>query len=385
MKKIFVVKHQNKMKYTQEFIQLKIPREVFIMLYSIIIFFIVCLGILIFGKIDDVVKVSGIVKTKENISNVTNIISGKIIELNYKPGQKVYKGDVLYKLDPSIYNAQKENLLTENKMLSEKINNIKILIESYYAGKFIGDKIKNDYAFIRFNSYLQTLNEYEVQKKIAEYNYDLEISRPEYLKNLNVVQQTKFSLESIDSNIKRFKANFLQELFFEKEELDVLFKKNEQDILKLNSQFEFLTIKSIHSGYVQEVSSLNIGDYIEAGKTVLNIIPNDFENYRIELIIPPKDMGKLQVGLKVKYRLSAFPFFEYKGANGEIISIDPDSRVNSSGNRYYCVYANIDRTTFENRKGESFSIRSGLETDARIVLKNSSILFYILRKMDLLW
>ncbi len=385
MKKIFVVKHQNKMKYTQEFIQLKIPREVFIMLYSIIIFFIVCLGILIFGKIDDVVKVSGIVKTKENISNVTNIISGKIIELNYKPGQKVYKGDVLYKLDPSIYNAQKENLLTENKMLSEKINNIKILIESYYAGKFIGDKIKNDYAFIRFNSYLQTLNEYEVQKKIAEYNYDLEISRPEYLKNLNVVQQTKFSLESIDSNIKRFKANFLQELFFEKEELDVLFKKNEQDILKLNSQFEFLTIKSIHSGYVQEVSSLNIGDYIEAGKTVLNIIPNDFENYRIELIIPPKDMGKLQVGLKVKYRLSAFPFFEYKGANGEIISIDPDSRVNSSGTRYYCVYANIDRTTFENRKGESFSIRSGLETDARIVLKNSSILFYILRKMDLLW
>ena len=112
---------------------------------------------------------------------------------------------------------------------------------------------------------------------------------------------------------------------------------------------------------------------------------NDFENFRIELIIPPKDMGKLQVGLKVKYRLSAFPFFEYKGANGEIISIDPDSRVNSSGNRYYCVYANIDRTTFENRKGESFSIRSGLETDARIVLKNSSILFYILRKMDLLW
>ena len=264
-------------------------------------------------------------------------------------------------------------------------HSLKILIESYYAEKFIGDIIKNDYAFIRFNSYLQTLNEYEVQKKIAKYNYDLEISKTEYLKNLNVVQQNKFSLESIDSNIKRFKANFLQELFSEKEELNVLFKKNEQDILKLNSQFEFLTIKSIHSGYVQEVSSLNIGDYIEAGKTVLNIIPNDFENFRIELIIPPKDMGKLQVGLKVKYRLSAFPFFEYKGANGEIISIDPDSRVNSSGNRYYCVYANIDRTTFENRKGESFSIRSGLETDARIVLKNSSILFYILRKMDLLW
>ncbi|MBQ7904995.1 MAG: HlyD family efflux transporter periplasmic adaptor subunit [Spirochaetaceae bacterium] len=385
MKKIFVVKHQNKMKYTQEFIQLKIPREVFIMLYSIIIFFIVCLCILIFGNIDDVIKVSGIVRTKDNISNVTNIISGKIIELNYKPGQKVNKGDVLYKLDPSIYNAQKENLLTENETLSEKINNIEILIESYYAEKFIGDIIKNDYAFIRFNSYLQTLNEYEVQKKIAKYNYDLEISKTEYLKNLNVVQQNKFSLESIDSNIKRFKANFLQELFSEKEELNVLFKKNEQDILKLNSQFEFLTIKSIHSGYVQEVSSLNIGDYIEAGKTVLNIIPNDFENFRIELIIPPKDMGKLQVGLKVKYRLSAFPFFEYKGANGEIISIDPDSRVNSSGNRYYCVYANIDRTTFENRKGESFSIRSGLETDARIVLKNSSILFYILRKMDLLW
>lgn len=384
MKKVFVLKHQDRMKYTKEFLQLKIPTEIFIVLYSIILFIILCLLILIFVKIDDVIKVSGVVKTKENVSNVTNVIAGKIIELNYKPSQKVNKGDVLYKLDPSIYNVQKTNLLTENEVLKEKIKNIDILITSFFKGYFVGDMKLDEIAYIRFDAYIKTLNEFYVQLEIAKYQYDIETKRPEYLINKNSIQQANFSVQTINSNIERYKANFLQQIYSEKEDLEVRLKNNEQEIIKLDNQFEYLTIKSIYSGFVQEVSSLNIGDYLEAGKTVLNIIPDDYKKFRIELLVSPKDMGKIQVGLDVKYRLSAFPFFEYKGANGKIISIDPDARTASNGSRYFCVYADIDKINFENRFGESFNLRSGLETDARIVLKNTSVLFYILKKMDFL-
>ena len=56
-----------------------------------------------------------------------------------------------------------------------------------------------------------------------------------------------------------------------------------------------------------------------------------------------KDMGKIKEGLKVKYRLSAFPFFEYKGAEGTITAVDPDIRSGDSGMLYYIVYADLDR------------------------------------------
>ena len=107
--------------------------------------------------------------------------------------------------------------------------------------------------------------------------------------------------------------------------------------------------------------------------------------FRVEMQISPKDMGKIKSGLKVKYRLSAFPFFEYKGAEGIITAVDPDIRSGNNGLLYYIVYADLDRVVFKNRHGDSFPVRSGLETDARIVLETESIIYYILRKIDFLY
>ena len=110
---------------------------------------------------------------------------------------------------------------------------------------------------------------------------------------------------------------------------------------------------------------------------------NDGGKVRVEIRIAPKDMGKIAIGQRVKYRLSAFPYFEYKGAEGIITSIDPDIRTTPEGDRaYYSVYADIDRTNFSNKHGEVFPIRAGLETDVRIVMERKPIIFYILKKLD---
>ena len=83
--------------------------------------------------------------------------------------------------------------------------------------------------------------------------------------------------------------------------------------------------------------------------------------------------------------MSAFPFFEYKGANGVITSVDPDMRTDESGKLYYIINADIDRVVFENKKGEAFPIKAGLETNSYIVLERNSIISYILRKIDFIY
>ena len=40
---------------------------------------------------------------------------------------------------------------------------------------------------------------------------------------------------------------------------------------------------------------------------------------------------------------------------------------------------------FENKKGESFPIKAGLETNSYIVLERNSIISYILRKIDFVY
>ena len=155
------------------------------------------------------------------------------------------------------------------------------------------------------------------------------------------------------------------------------------DYKTLITSYDFLNIYSPVDGYVQEVSSINVNDFVQANTNIVNIIPDDLKNFRVELKVSPKDIGKIKEGMKVKYRLSAFPFFEYKGATGIIKSMDADIRTNpANGALYYVLYADIDKTRFSNSKGESYPIKAGLETDARIILQKNRIIYYLLKKID---
>lgn len=384
MRKTLFLKHINRMRFTKEFFLMKEPYELNVLFFSILIFFLICIGIIVFGKIDDVVKVTGIVRTKGNVSSIKNVIPGKIIELNYKPGQKVSKGDFLYKIDSTSYEVQRAVLIAERDDVYKKIDGITTLITSFEKNhNFL--PVENKLFYSRFEAFSNQKNELAQKENLSYLLYKDEKENPEAIRNNKTIKQREMEYKVCKAELESFISDFAATIHSEKNELTLQLDKLNSDIQKLDNQFSLLTVCSPVDGYIQENSSLNIGDYLGENIPVLNIIPNDQRNFRVELQISPKDMGKIREGLKVKYRLSAFPFFEYKGAEGFITSIDPDIRTeNINSTFFYIIYADIDRTEFSNRHGKTFPIKAGLETDARIVLERSSILFYLLRKLDFL-
>lgn len=382
MKRVIVLRHQNDMQYSREFFQMEIPKELSLIVYTIISICLIALCIILFGHIDDVVKTNGHVRTKDNVSSVSNVIAGKIIELNYKPGEKVNKGEILYKIDSTTYDAQKNMLMHEKEDLGKKIAGLETLITSYEYDKNVCN-IEDALSYSRFEAYLKNKEVLEIKTEIAKKEYNFENKKPETIRNTYDVGMKLEAYNLALADLNSYKTNFIATINSELNERLVTAYENEQNLQKLDNQFLFLEVKSPMNGYIQEIASLNVGDYLEANSKVLNIIPNDNENFRVEIRIAPKDMGKISIGQKVKYRLSAFPYFEYKGAEGVITSIDPDIRTSPEGDRaYYSVYADIDRIIFSNRHGEVFPIRAGLETDVRIVLERKPIIFYILKKLD---
>lgn len=383
MKNQVILKHHNHLKSSREFFLMKVPEELDVFFYSIIFFVVVALMIVIFGKIDDVVKVRGIVRTKENVSNVKNVIAGKITEISYEPGQKVCKGDELFKIDSTIFEAQKENFLAVKKDLINKIEVVELLIQSFELEKNVIPH-EEILAFTRFDSYLKSLNELKMNALIAQKLYQDEMENPKAMQSKKNVEMREIEFRLAETSVEKIRADFIRDLYLEKNQLDLEILKTEKELTALENQYDFLVVRAPVDGFVQEVSSLNVGDYLSGNSVVLNIVPNDLKNFRVEIQIPPKDIGKIKVGLKVKYRLSAFPFFEYKGAEGVVTSIDPDIRGAESGNLFYSVYADIDRIEFENNRGEKFPIKVGLETDTRIVLETRNILYFVLKRMDFL-
>lgn len=382
MKKTIILRHQNEMKYSREFFQMEIPKELSLIIYVIVSICVIIISVMIFGRIDDVIKTNGYIRTKSNVSSVNNVIAGKIVELNFRPGEKVKKNSILYRIDPSTYEAQRNMLINEKYDLEKKIKGLNCLVNSFEANLNMCE-ITDYLSYSRFDAYLKNKEVLEIKVSIAEKEYKFENQKPETIRNAYDVGLKFQNYNLAVADLNSFKTNFFATINSELNERLIAFYTNEQNLAKLDNQYLYLEIKAPMDGYVQEIASLNIGDYLEANSKVLNIVPNDNENFRVEIRILPKDMGKIMIGQKVKYRLTAFPYFEYKGAEGFVTSIDPDIRTSAEGNSvYYSVYADIDRIQFSNRHGASFPIRAGLETDVRIVMERKSIIYFILKKLD---
>ena len=214
------------------------------------------------------------------------------------------------------------------------------------------------------------------------YKYQKEKNRPLALYNQRAVDEALMSYELSCQELEKYKSSFLSELMQKKKNFELSLEKMEQELLRTKEEYTFLDVRSPISGFVQEISSLNAGDYLFANQEVVVIVPDDSRNFRVELSVPTKDIGEITTGLRVKYRLSAFPFFEYKGAEGEINSIDSDVRRGSGNQLCYRVYSDIERTSFKSNKGIEYPLRAGIEVNARIVLEKISVMHFILRKLD---
>ncbi|MCQ2591872.1 MAG: HlyD family efflux transporter periplasmic adaptor subunit [Treponema sp.] len=377
-----VLEHGNMLHYSRELVQLQIPREINLLYYSILSL-VLCIFICLFTlKVNDVVKVNGFVRTQINNSEVKNVISGEIDKIFYQPNQFVNKGEILFSLKDDLFTTLIIDLENEKRNLFEQLNWVNTLL----------DRIENEKICVQFNDdllvktkideYQKTLLYLEKQIEIVNYRYEKELNQPKVLYNQTAVDELFFEKSLCQKELEKYKAEFLAELIQKKKAYELEIDKIEQDLIRKSEEYSYLDIKAPVSGFVQELSSLNVGDYVFANQQVLNIIPADSKNFRVELGIPTKDIGEIVPGMKVKYRLSAFPFFEYRGAEGNINGIDSDVRQGNDGRLYYRVYSDIDKTSFTSNKGIEYPLRAGIEVDARIVLEKISVLHFILRKLD---
>ena len=405
--KMLVLEHGNKMFYSKEIIQLHVPKEINLMLYSILALMFCVMILVFFCQINDVIKVSGCVRTETNNSTVRNVIAGKIDELYYRPEQFVEKGDLLYSINPEVQKSLEQELRLRLQNCEEQLECMNALLDGIagideasagsWDGKtgsfersdgFRGSKQKN--AGIRGGELVQTkLDEYfgnlayfEKQVEILEYRLLKERNQPGAFYSRQNVDEATMNYELCLAELEKYKAGFLAEIVQKKKAYELQRDEILQELVRNLEQAEYLDVKAPVSGFVQEVALLNKGDYVSAEQTVLVIVPDDSRNFRVEMSIPTRDIGEIVPGMAVKYRLSAFPFFEYKGAEGKILSVDSDIRNDGNGGLHYRVYSDIDRTVFTSRRGNSYSIKAGIDVDARIVKERISVLHFILRKLD---
>ncbi len=337
-----------------------------------------------FGKKETVVRASGLIRPIENISFVKTVSGGKIKAKYFKHGDRVEKGEKLLTLDDTSLLKEKQNLLNRMELLDSKINDNKLCLESLVSNINLLPLSENI-------AYKKMQNYFEIKKNLTKI-YDLSLkelrdikSLPEFTTSEEKIKMLKLGVERNKSELDKFLNSFSQNLFTEKENLELQKEELDNALFRLNTALDKLIVYAPISGEVQELKSLNCGDNIFAGEDLLKLIPKASKNkqsLQAVVRIPTDKSGLICEDMKVKIKLPAFPHYEFGSIEGRIKTILPDSYLSEGNRNDYLAIVALENTSLKDKNGKVHDLKIGLGVNAFIVTETESIISYVLKKME---
>lgn len=375
-----VIYSDEMLQMTKEVLQRKEPFYLHSILWIIYTFAVFTICFIAFGKVDDVVKAKGIVRPVTNVSSVKCITSGEIEEVFYKPGDFVKCGEKLLSIRGRNVEAKMNSVQMQLEEIVKNISGLEKIISAYEKNE---EKVFTESKSMcaRYDAYI---NERKYRKAKVMRSYELlclEKKLPQASTTQLQLDSLEYELNMAQLELDEFCSSFISVIRQEYDKLIIERKNLMQEMTQVQEELRNLVLVSPIDGFVQERSSLNPGDFVFADQQILNIVPVTDGHCRIELNIPADKMGKLEEGQQVKLRFPAFPYAEFKGKKGLLKIIQPDS-LSSEAGLLFKAYADVESMELKDKKGRIYELKPGYEVDARIVLENQSLLYFLMKKLD---
>ncbi len=351
-------------------------------------------------------SVKGYLTPKKGLVKVYLNREGIIEELMVSEGKEVKIGDGLAKIknSQSLSSGEELSESISNELKKQKIvltNEISILKEIKYK-----DNLKLENQLIKlYKSYssAKKLRETSLKKlKIKKDNYlinrDLKdkgfLSRNEFLVSLEEYLNAQENVDRLDQNlvsieleisIKESEKNSLPEnLQLKLTTIERQISSINTQLYELNNQYEFIK-KAPESGIVTAIQSY-VGSNVNLKTPLLSIIPKD-SPLELEMLLPTRSSGFVQVGDHVNIRFDAFPYQKFGMVKGTIISVDKALLLPSDkalpfavNEAMYQVRAELDNQTVL-AYGKSYPLKVGMIADADIILEKRSLLDWLLEPL----
>ncbi|MBI5211793.1 MAG: HlyD family efflux transporter periplasmic adaptor subunit, partial [Nitrospirae bacterium] len=327
------------------------------LLYILLFIIIAALIWSYYGKTDVTIKAVGILIPRGENKDVVSIKDGVVIELFVKKGDRVVKNQMLAKIGTSIradlhtqinnlketINTGKNEILADEVLISqsekEMLNNKKI------TGQAI--KTKEDLLAMAMDSLKRTNEEYAIYKNMFDNGL---ISKLELLKAEDALESVKSNITKLASEIDTYKNESQKrddEIAMNIIKMKITLEKNRTESneaqRKLNMiefqyknetagdgreagkySIDYDVIRSPIDGIVS-VSNINHPqDVVKAGNPIFSIIPGN-QPLVAKINIPNSGIGRVKVGLPVKFKYDAFRYQEYGVGAGRLTYISPDS------------------------------------------------------------
>jgi len=339
---------------------------------------VVCLP---FVHVNISVTAQGITRPANERTEVKNIVSGVIENINYKEGDTVSKGAVILRIRDEVSPSKR---LLNNFEIDQResfIHDLRLLTTSSLNESLLGRLISPLYKE-QLNEYLTTAaqQQADLRKATKELNMnkqlvDEKVIAPKEFFDTQVAYDKAVAASRSLENTQ--KSNWQQDLIRYKMESS----QYQQELSQVNSDAGFYEVKAPVSGTIQNINTLYAGSILPAGSTVCNISPND--SLLGECYVSSKDIGLIKLRQPAIFQVDAFDYNYFGTVSGKVLSINNDYTVQQQGQSpAFVVRCAFDSTKLRLRNGYQNTLKKGLTFQVRFITGRRTLWQLLWDKMD---
>lgn len=140
-----------------------------------------------------------------------------------------------------------------------------------------------------------------------------------------------------------------------------------------------LVVRAPVRGYVQDLKVQTVGQVIQPGGLLMQIVP-DAVPLEAVVRIAPKDIGYVKVGQPVNLRVSSFDYSRFGFAEGKLKRITATSVVGEDGRPYFRGWVELPQP-YVGHNNQRYMLQSGMGVEAEILTGEKTVLAYLAKPL----
>ncbi len=160
-------------------------------------------------------------------------------------------------------------------------------------------------------------------------------------------------------------------------EVEAVLDQLEEARKSLGDRVSRTIIRSPVNGIVQKLYINTLSGVVDPGMDLVDIIPVG-DSLEVEMMVHPRDIAFIRLGLKAVVKLTAYDFTIYGGLDGKVVHISADSIQNEKGESFYIVKIKTHKSHLSDFD-KSLPIMSGMQAEVDIMTGKKSLLAYLMK------
>ena len=129
-------------------------------------------------------------------------------------------------------------------------------------------------------------------------------------------------------------------------------------------------------GIVNAVNVTTVGEVVEPGRPLVEIVPVD-DSLQIEVNVLPRDVAFIRPGEKASVKITAYDYLVYGALEGEVVRIGADTTRDGEGREFFRVTIRTDRTDL-GKDGQALPVTPGMRATVDIQTGRRTVLSYLM-------